>query len=118
MEQLHIYIYIYTVDIQGLLGFIFRGVHNKFHPGLFSIVYSLSFFRHLSKVAKIYFVIGTQITGGFDHISDIQFTSTQIINNELSKYAYLGIRSFFVCPLIANSLTLLVISLIANTLIF
>ena len=31
-------IYIDTVDIAGLLGFIFRRVRNKCHPGLFYIV--------------------------------------------------------------------------------
>ena len=33
-----IYIYIYTVDTEGLLGFIFKKVH-KFHVGLFNIFY-------------------------------------------------------------------------------
>ena len=35
----YIYNYICTVDIEGLLGFIFKRVHNKFHLGLFNIVY-------------------------------------------------------------------------------
>ena len=30
---------LYTVDIEGLVGFIFRRVHNEFRLGLFSIAY-------------------------------------------------------------------------------
>ena len=36
---------IYRVDIDGLLSIIFRRVHNKFHLGLFSIVYLVPSFR-------------------------------------------------------------------------
>ena len=40
-----IYIPLYTVDIEGLLGFIFRRGHNNFNPGLFDIVYLVLSFR-------------------------------------------------------------------------
>ena len=40
-----IYIYMHTVDIEGLVGFTFRRVDNKFHLGLVSIVYSRAFVR-------------------------------------------------------------------------
>ena len=33
-----IYIYIYTVDIEGLLGFLFRRLYNEFQLRLFYIV--------------------------------------------------------------------------------
>ena len=32
-------LFIYTTDIERLLGFIFRRVHNKFHLGLINKVY-------------------------------------------------------------------------------
>ena len=43
---------VYTVDIEGLQGFMFRRVHNKFHLGLFSIVYLILSFR-----SSIYYLV-------------------------------------------------------------
>ena len=39
------HVYTYTVDIEGLPGFIFRRVHNKFQLGLFNMVYLFLGFR-------------------------------------------------------------------------
>ena len=39
LTHTHTYIYIHALDIEGIPGFIFRRVHDKFHLGLFSIVY-------------------------------------------------------------------------------
>ena len=55
---------VYTVDIEGLLGFIFRRGHNKFHLGLYIIVYLVlhglpfdSRHYHFQRFDKIYFLI-------------------------------------------------------------
>ena len=77
-------IYIYTADIEGIPGFIFRRVRNKFHLGLFIIVYFVPSFRtapapKFSEAGKINVLIEAQMMGSFDNISGIQFTSNWIL---------------------------------------
>ena len=78
-----VYIYISTVAIAGLLGFIFRRVIKRYLLTYFKTVYSWAFVRHMarifSEVWQSYFVIEMQIITGFDHICWIQ-------NTEKSKY--------------------------------
>lgn len=59
--DMHIGIYIYTVDTLGLLGIIFSSIYDKFQLELFNMVYSLAFAPYLartfSKIGKITFLI-------------------------------------------------------------
>ena len=61
-------------------------VHNNFHLGYLALFIPEHLARALSRVGKIDLFFEIEIIIGFVHISGIEFTSKQIINNEHSKY--------------------------------